>query len=185
MQLNIPPIIDVLYQEFLEIISFLNTSQEPSLCGHTNRSFTKMLALSIGSYFEYEVQQMLIEFVGSKTQNDVRVINFLRKKAIIMQYHTYFNWGEKDRIDKPGKNANSFFALFGEDFKNSVNDDIKSSPELDESVKAFIELGHIRNILVHSNFAAYSFDNKTTDELYNLYKKAVGFLDYLRHKLLS
>ena len=114
-----------------------------------------------------------MEFVTRISQEDERLISFVKKKGINMEYHTYFSWGEKDEPEKPGKNANQFFSLFGENFKSKMNNTIRQNKDLDDSVKAFIELGHLRNILVHSNFAAYNFENKTTDEIYLMYQKAL------------
>jgi len=99
------------------------------------------------------------------------------------QYHTYFSWGEKDDADKPGKNANQFFSLFGENFKTRITEIIRKNKTLDDSIRAFIELGHLRNLLVHSNFASYNFENKTTDEIYLMYQKALLFIDLLNDNL--
>lgn len=178
-------VIDSINREYKEIVNFLQDSKQPSLSSDVNKYFKKLLALSIGSYFEHEIQQILVDFVTQKTQSDIRVISFLKKKAISKQYHTYFSWGEQDNPDKPGKNANTFFSLFGDDFKREVETDLKMDISLDESVKAFIELGHLRNIIVHSNIAAYPFENKTSEELYALYKKAAKFVTYLKSKLLE
>ena len=60
---------------------------------------------------------------------------------------------------------------------------IKANDELDNSIKAFIEIGHLRNILVHSNFAEYVYEQKTHDEIFTLFQKAEPFLDYLTEKL--
>jgi hypothetical protein len=100
-----------------------------------------------------------------------------------MQYHTYFNWGEKGDLDKPGKNANTFFSLFGEEFKKNVEAEINADKNLESAVKVFLEIGHIRNTLVHSNFAAYNLDNKTADEIFELYKKGFEFIVYIQAKL--
>jgi hypothetical protein len=100
-----------------------------------------------------------------------------------MQYHTYFAWGEKGNPDKPGKNANTFFALFGDEFKVTAENEINASSTLNTAVKAFLEIGHLRNILVHSNFAAYNLDNKTADEIYKLYMTSLPFIEYIKRKL--
>ena len=150
-----------------------------------NKHFKKVILLSAASYFEHRVQEILINFIAHKTNGDIPVLNFFKKKAIGMQYHTYFSWGEKNRPDKPGKSANSFFALFGEDFKKDAVRKIKESPELTNSMQAFLEIGHLRNILVHSNFAAYEFNNKTTDGVVELYKDGIDFVAFIEELLLG
>lgn len=151
--------------------------------GDLNKHLRKVLILSAGSYFEHKITTILSDYVSAKSNEDMRMVNFLKKQAISQKYHTLFSWGEKDTPEKPAKNANTFFKLFGEDFKEEVDNDIKQQGELEESIKAFIEIGHLRNILVHSNFAEYVYEQKTPDEIFELFQKAEPFLDYLQNKL--
>lgn len=178
-------IVDTLNTEYSSIIQFLEQSQQPSLSSDLNKYFKKLLILSAASYFEYEIQNILIEFISIASNDNPKVISFLKKKAISMQYHTYFNWGEKNNPDKPGKNANTFFSLFGEEFKAECEKEVKENEELDIQVKSFLEIGHLRNILVHKNFAALNFDTKTTSEIYETYKNGLKFVEYVRSKLLN
>lgn len=175
--------VELLNEEYRSIVNFLTESIQPSLSSDVNKSFKKVIALASASYFEHLVQEILIDFVTRETDSNLKAINFFKKKAIGMQYHTYFKWGEKDNPDKPGKNANSFFALFGDEFKKEIEEEIKTNSELDMSIKAFLEIGHLRNILVHSNFAAYNLDTKTADDIFELYKRGVPFVNYIREKL--
>jgi hypothetical protein len=177
--------VEILNKEYKSIMSFLEENSQPSLSSDVNKYFKKVIVLSAASYFEHSIQEILVEFISTETNNNIKAISFFKKKAISMQYHTYFSWGEKNNPDKPGTNANSFFALFGDEFKKSVDAEIKADPILAETVKAFLEIGHIRNILVHSNFAAYNLDNKTADEIFKLYKKGLPFIEYLKNKLSS
>lgn len=176
--------VESLNEEYKAIVSFLDGSRQPSLSSDVNKHFKKVIVLSSASYFEHEIQEILIKFVVTETRDNKKAVNFFKKKAIGMQYHTFFKWGEKGNPDKPGKNANVFFSLFGEDFKKEVETEIKNNPQLETSVKAFLEIGHLRNILVHSNFAAYNLDNKTTDDIFELYKSGLLFVDYIRNKLV-
>jgi hypothetical protein len=175
-------IIEALNGEMNEIKQYLLNNNQLSMLSNIEKNLTKLYALSMASYFEKEIQNIIIDYVNRATNNSKYIENFIRKKAVNLQYHTYFSWGEKDQIDKPGKNANTFFALFGEDFRASVEEDIRKNQNLDNAIKSFIEIGHIRNILVHSNFAAFKFDEKTTDELISLYHQAEIFIDYLKNK---
>lgn len=177
--------VDILYTEYLSIVGYLNENSQPSLSSDVNKYFKKVIILSAASYFEHRIQEILVEFIVKKTNNHIPALNFFKKKAIGMQYHTYFSWGEKNDPDKPGKNANSFFALFGDDFKKQVEERLRQSPNLTMAMKAFLEVGHLRNILVHSNFAAYDFDNKTTDDVVGLYKSGLPFVTFVEELLLS
>lgn len=185
--------VDQLKHEYQSIAEYLESTQQISLLSDLNKNFRKVLLLSAGSYFEHRITSILSEFVRSKS-NDDRIVNFLERQAIKGKYHQLFDWGKTDKPDEPGKNANAFFKLFGENFKAEV--DVQLQPNNAEtpaekenreiiisSMKAFIEVGHLRNILVHSNFADYNYDQKTTDEIFELFKKAEPFIEYLQQKL--
>ncbi len=176
-------VVDSLQREYDSISKFLEESKETSLASDLNKHFKKILVLSSASYFESEIYQILIECITQKTNNDSRIVNFLKKKAISQQYHTYFSWGEKNEPTKPGKNANSFFSLFGNEFKVIAAKEVENNVELGKSILAFLELGHLRNILVHSNFASYNLDTKTTEDIYSLYKNSLTFIEYIKLKL--
>lgn len=177
--------IDILYTEYLSVVGYLNENSQPSLSSDVNKYFKKVIVLSAASYFEHRIKEVLVEFIVKETNNHIPALNFFKKKAIGMEYHTYFTWGEKDNPDKPGKNANSFFALFGNEFKKQVEERLRQSPDLTVAMKSFLEVGHLRNILVHSNFAAYNFDNKTTDDVVDLYKNGIPFVAFIEELLLN
>ncbi|MBI3133649.1 MAG: hypothetical protein HYZ14_03140 [Bacteroidetes bacterium] len=182
-----------LKEEYDALVEYL-TSQQPSLVNDLNKNFRKVLLLSAGSYFESQITSILISFVKAKSNEDQRIISFLEKQAISQKYHTLFSWGKKDTPDQPEKSAAAFFRLFGDSFKRDVENELKPQKDDDEnaigrraeikiSIEAFLEIGHLRNILVHSNFAAYNYDQKTTQEIYDLYLKAKPFLEYITQKL--
>jgi len=176
-------VVDSVNEEYLSIVRFLDKNSQPSLSSDTNKYFKKIIVLSSASYFEDQIQNILIEFISKESGGNEKVINFFKKKAIGMQYHTYFDWGEKNNVEKPGKNANVFFALFGVEFKEIMQSKINEDDTLKDSMKCFLEIGHLRNILIHSNFAAYNLDNKTTEEVYKLHKKSLVFIEFIRDKL--
>ena len=93
------------------------------------------------------------------------ILAFVKNKAIERQYHTYFDWERS--------NANKFFSLFGTGFKDFMIARVKESKELAASIEAFLELGNIRNQLVHQNFAVFPLD-----------KTAGRFISYTRQASL-
>lgn len=182
-KVNIGNPIEQLYREYQSMSLFLKENGQISFYSEYNNSFRKVLLLSAGSYFEHEITNILSSFVNTKSNNDTRITSFLQKQAINGKYHQLFSWGKTDKPEEPGKNANTFWKLFGEEFSNTIKNDISKDPSISLTIEAFIEIGHLRNILVHSNFAAYNYDQKTTEEIFELYKIAVPFLDFLRLKL--
>lgn len=174
--------VDELWDEISAIQEILENSQEISSLSDYNKTIRKVLLLSCASFFEREMTEMLKRYVR-KVSKDEKLVNFLEKQAINLRYHTLFSWGEKKNLNRPGTNINSFLSLFGEDFKTKVTSCIKEDNDFDISKNAFLEIGHIRNILAHNDFASYSYDNKTPQEIYELYITAKGFIPKIEELL--
>lgn len=167
-------VIDVMYEDFSGLLALLQKAGEVSLQSTVDSTFKKTLALSAASFFEDEIRRILLETVSDRSGNDELVRNFLKNKAIERQYHTYFQWR--------GNNANSFFGLFGEAFRDSAVQDVRNDSGLADAIKAFLELGNTRNELAHLNFANFALD-MTAEEVYRKYQTAYRFVDYLESKL--
>ena len=139
-----------------------------SLLVETNSLASKQMAVSAASCFEVELCKKIERFVHEASRGNEEVRSLLRAKAIKRQFHTWFDWNQK--------NANQFFGLFGVQFKQHMQDMVNNDDTLRESICSFLELGKDRNEIVHSDFLNFSYD-KTLDEVYNLYKKARLFVD--------
>lgn len=61
---------------------------------------------------------------------------------------------------------------------------VKADNKLDESIKAFLEIGNERNKMVHQNFAEIIID-KTAEEIYKLYQTALYFIDTMKTELIK
>lgn len=167
-------VVDRLYDEFEALKRHLDEAGEVSLRSTADENFRKSLLLAAASYFERRISDLVVEFAKESFQIDHPIIEFLKNKAISRQYHTYFKWDSS--------NANQFFGLFGETFRIFMVKEIKSDFELETSIKAFLELGNDRNRLVHQDFGTFPLE-KTSDEIYQLYKSALRFVDSLPLKL--
>ncbi|MCH9012708.1 MAG: hypothetical protein IIA68_06575 [Proteobacteria bacterium] len=163
-----PTVVDRLQSEFSGLISVLDEAGEISLKSTADDNLRKALLLATTSYFEHRMTDAVLSFVSHITNGHVLITSFVRNKAISRQYHTWFNWDKK--------NANSFFGLFGIDFREFMKEKIKNDDELEVSIQAFLELGNDRNRLVHQNFGSFSLE-KTSDEIYAQYQKAMKFID--------
>lgn len=167
-------IIDKLYADNTELVKFLKQNGEISFQTNVEDILRKTLLLASASYFESILTEDLINFCGEHTSTANVILEFIKAKAITRQYHTFFDWEKK--------NANKFFALFGEEFKTFIAEQVKKDTELDEAIQAFLELGNYRNSLIHQNFANFNFE-KTSDEIYALYIKASKFVEVFPSKL--
>jgi RiboL-PSP-HEPN len=162
--------VDRLHEDFSILMKMLDRAGEISLITLADDSFRKSLLLSAASQFEHELTETLASFVDEASNANVLITSFLKNKAISRQYHTLFNWDEN--------NANQFFGFFGAGFRDYMKRLVKTDPELDESIRAFLEIGRERNRLVHQNYAAFTLE-KTADEIYGRYLQARHFIDRL------
>ncbi|EZH72360.1 hypothetical protein ATO12_23195 [Aquimarina atlantica] len=167
-------IIDRIYTNNSDLIKYLDDAKEPSYRIEAELNFKKGLLLSIASLFENKITILLTNFITKKTNSNDLVISFFNNKAIKRQYHTLFSWDSA--------NANSFFGLFGNNFKNKMKERVRTEEKLDRAIKSFLELGNLRNQLVHKNFAEFSID-KTAKEIYDKFYEAKYFISELRSEL--
>jgi len=163
-------VVDRLHSEFRQLIEELGNTQI-SLRTTLEEVFQKSLLLAAASYFERRVKEDIIDFMYRTSGNVDLVSEFIRNKAVERQYHTFFQW--------EARNANAFFGLFGEEFKNYMAQTVSNDQAYQEAILAFLELGRERNRLVHQDFGAFPLE-KTTDEIFDLYRKALTFVDHLQ-----
>ena len=161
--------VDQLYQDFQEILLLLDQA-EASLLLTAEEAFRKNLLVSAASYFEREIKGHIVRLVEKSSRGNETIVAFVRNKAIERQYHTYFQWEQR--------NANSFFGLFGEGFKSFMVERVRQDLEYENAVHAFLELGKERNRLVHQNFGGV-FLEKTSEEIFCLYRTACAFVNSL------
>lgn len=168
-----PTIIDRIYVENTALIEFLEEAKQVSFKIDAELNFKKGLLLSIASLFEVQITELLEDFIGRCSNKNPFVVSFFKNKALKRQYHTLFSWAN---------NANDFFSLFGNDFKVKMKARVKEESKLEEAVKSFLELGRLRNQLVHNNFAEFNID-KTAEELYKAFGKANYFIEEIEKEL--
>ena len=161
--------VDQLYRDFQEIVGKLD-ELEGSLRVTAEDTFRKNLLLAAASYFENEIKEHIMRLAERRSGANEMLVAFVRKKAVERQFHTYFQWDQR--------NANSFFALFGKGFKSFMTKRVKADQKYDEAIQAFLELGQARNQLVHQDFSSFRLD-RTSEEILDLYKKACLFVDSL------
>ena len=168
------PAVDRLFDEHQRLIALLDANNEVSLRIATDATLRKVLVLSAASYFERYITRSILDYVSTASEGSRCVMSLVERKAVKRQYHTYFDW----RLN----NANSFFALFGIEFKTRMQQRLRDDSELAEGVTAFLRIGQERNRMVHGDFGSYSLD-KTADEILTLYRVALRFVEAIPHLL--
>lgn len=163
-------VIDQMVVEHEELSRYLLEAQQLSLLNSSDAAFRKSLALAAASSFEAQVTGCIVSFVAVRAKSDTLTIAFVKNQALERKYHTLFQWR--------GPNAASFFGLFGQAFKAAMDKRVREDKALDDSIRAFLELGNLRNELAHEDFASYSM-NKSVSDVYDLYKRARLFVESL------
>lgn len=138
-------------------------------------NFRKTLLLSAASYFEARLSKIVEQFARQNSDIDL-LGDLVRNRVISRQYHTWFDW---DR-----SNANKFYQMFGEIYVRHMAQVLSANSTLEESVKAFMEIGRDRNRIVHQDYGTI-YVEKTAEEIYSSYKKAVVFVDMVETELTS
>lgn len=166
--------VDKLYKDLEELVDFLSSSEETSLEVTARDVGRRCLMLAIGSYFEHTLCKHVLDFIASETHDCEPAVQFVKNKAITRQYHTWFEW--------KAKNASNFFALFGPGFKTHMEELVKANDHLNESIKAFLEMGQTRNRLAHQDYSVFTSE-KTSEEAYEKFKIAIRFVEQLPRQL--
>ena len=158
-----------LHDEFSELQKFLGEKEGVTFRSVIEENFPKTMLLAAASYFEHRLSEE-VELLAKEATADGHVLMWLIKnKAISRQYHTWFDWDTR--------NANQFFSMFGQGFKEQAVEEVKKDEQLHKSIVDFLEIGRERNRLVHGNFGDFTLE-KTTSDVYELYESAVGFVDW-------
>lgn len=159
--------IDNCFDSCKELLEIVQKEDGPSITNAAQSILQKHFAICVASHFERQLCDAVEEYVTQISNNHSPVISFMKQKAIERQYHTWFDWS--------GTNANRFFSLFGKEFKDFITERIEAE-DLDYPIQCFIELGRDRNVLVHNDLTASSF-NMTLDEVCEKYQQAERFVD--------
>jgi hypothetical protein len=113
--------------------------------------------------------EAVLAFAAAVTADNHVLTWLVKNKAVSRQYHTWFDWEKK--------NANSFFGLFGEEFRECMRKCVSDDATLKMSIEAFLEVGRERNRLVHLDFGSFTLE-KTVEEIYALYSMAMKFVEW-------
>ncbi len=164
--------VERLHSEIIAITAQLSSTADMSVVSNFEALSAKSLLLASASHFERRVIELLIDTTKLLGKNEV-VAEFVKNQALSRKYHTMFDWDSA--------NLNKFFGLFGTSAKNKMTEETLDAP-LKDCVDAFIFINSERNRLVHRDYASFTL-NTTTDEMWERFKKASQFCDWLTHRL--
>lgn len=169
--------INKIYDDYKENIKELNKLLHENyylttLLNEYNDISRRILLISSANSFERHLTKF-IPSVFSEKDNSI-LHNFLSKQALSRKYHTLFKWEQSTTH----KNCNTFYSLFGEDFKKEIRNKIEREDDLKKGENDFITLGNERNQITHKGvkFAEY---NRDMDSVFELYKSALQYYCFL------
>ncbi len=169
-----PNIIDNLYNDTSRLLQQLTEMGDLSLQSFANENLRKVLLLSAASWFEGRVCSAMEAFSAVHSNNHPGIQAIIKRWAVEGMYFRYFAWRER----KPG----AFYSQFGEQCSAILKSEVNASADLKLALADFLELGNLRNELVHQNFATYPFE-KTADEVYTLFQSAERFVIFVEQRL--
>ena len=177
--------IDQIWSDHRELVAYLQSSNQLQLQFRAEEAFSKTLIVAAASYFEVQLTHIIVDLFREATHGAEPLAQFVKNQAIGRRFAQLFDWGDGTR---PGRNANGFYKSFGPEFADYMKQKVESDQTFDASVKAFLEIGDLRNQMVHGNFVDFQL-NKTVDEVYQLYQTATdfvnGFSDSVREFITS
>lgn len=167
--------VDEAYNHYKSLINTETVLNNLSLRNIIEEIFRKTLLLFAASLFEDQIKSSII-MASEQSLDDDKLINFIKRKAIERQYHTYFDWKVS--------NINYFASHFGVEFRNSLRIDIDNNEGMSIGEAAFMYIGSERNKMLHSNLITYSLDD-SVDDVYSKYINASRFVEYVGAKIAS
>ena len=168
--------IEVFYEAHLAVYQYLLENHQLSFANDVNSNFRRSLVLAIASYFEHQITDLMREVPKKHAGGNSLICALIEQKAISRQYHQYFDWETT--------NANKFFSMFGFEFRDAMHNKVRAEQSVEKSIRTFLELGALRNRLVHQNFVAFDID-KSVDDIMAMYRAAIEFIIFLRDNLLN
>ena len=160
--------IEGMCEEHNALIKHLQETNRVSWQSRVDEQFAKTLLLAVASYFETRMTTCVLDVFGETTTGSDVLVSFVRTHAVARRYHSWFDWDKKT--------ANKFFGAFGKDFAAEMSAKVRDNRDLDDAVRAFLEIGALRNALVHENYATFSMP-KTPSEVLDQYLTAKRFVD--------
>lgn len=132
----------------------------------------RILLISAANSFERHLCRFIPNIFGNSDENII--YHFISKQALSRKYHTLFKWEQETE----NKKANSFYSLFGGNFKNEIRGKIDSVQDLKKGENDFITLGNERNQIAHQGVKFADF-TRDIDGVYILYISSLEFYVFL------
>jgi len=171
-------VIKSFFDDHSQLTSVLAGEANLSLRLAVDRHFQKILVVATASYCEDLVKGIILDFASRSSGHNNGIVSLIKSKAAERQYHTLFDWAQNSSIG-----VNKFWSLFGDGQKKKVKEALKLDPSAVVKADAFIQVGQLRNLLVHGNFGAMNID-LTIEEIRSKSELALSYISFIRAQLV-
>jgi hypothetical protein len=158
-----PDVFDSMYNDYRSLREG-PLARDPSGLSALELIYPKGLLLASASYLEVSTIDVIAGLYEHASLPELRI--FVEKRSLERRFHSLFDW--------KNRKATQLFSLFGDECKARFVSRKQSDAGFGLSVDAFMEIGSLRNQLVHNNFAQFRLD-KTAEEIKELHDTARVF----------
>lgn len=163
-----------LYERQTELKREISKGSDLTLITSIEELNQKTLLLAAASEFEHNLSSAVRRYVNDRCGGNEGLVSILEAKAISRQFHTWF--------DFKSLSENPFYAMFGKNFSDHMKAIKKAEEPFAESAKSFLEVCHLRNQLVHSNYVTFPLE-KTAEEILGSYNSGCKFITRVSEEL--
>ncbi len=139
------------------------------------RIFVKYIILASSSFFEEAIKEEIRKFVATVSNQNSAIIKFFEDRLLARNYHSIIDWKDTSKLQTFCK----FFGVKIESYTIMFQD-----LDLNLHFKDFLEIGILRNTLVHNNLIQQNIE-LTLSEAYAKYESAKKFVDTIPQMLQS
>lgn len=161
--------VEALYEDYRGIVQDLSGTS-PSALAALNRSYHKHLLVAAASNLEHRVKQLVPDIFTRYGSGPLG--SFVMKATMARGYHTLFDWNKEK--------AHGFFTNFGEACGLHFREELRSDDVLKGQHDAFMQLGNLRNQVVHGDYASHAIA-LTPEEVIERYRDACRFVARIEH----
>jgi hypothetical protein len=163
-----------LHDQYVELLQLIDVSTATTSHSVLQETLRKSLLVAVGNFFEKRITGEIEVIAREAAPAHPCMQEFVKNKALTRQYHSLFAWREN--------NANAFLSLFGVSFKQRVREKISADQAVRDGEMAFMELGRLRNTLVHEDYMIFPSE-KSAEEIFGTASLANEFVNVVVSEL--
>lgn len=166
--------------------------EDPSTAQNISVHLTKLLILTCTSTYEQRLQEAYINYARQESArygDRPNRFDFDKSDKSVYQKFTFgYIEDANDLKTLPGvKKSLEKLNFFGEKFRDAIEAEVNNDVDKENQLSAFTELFAIRNLIAHQTFVEFSSNRirgKSFQDIMDLHKKAILFVDYLIGKFI-